>query len=217
MHFKKKILIAGLLIFSALFCEGQRQGRDTIWDKYLPSANDSIVFRKLEQINVFPRKGRNLNYRRYSRIVAKIRKVYPLAKEAAKELELYNEKFENSTSDREKRKYVRQVEKELFANHEDEIRKLTISEGRYLILLIDRETGNSSYSIIKELKGGVPALFWQGVARIFSNDLKQEYDPVYNHYMIEQIVLMIEAEEAQKKLLQERKQLQIHSPATSNN
>ena len=161
---------------------------------YTKIGNDSLVFVRLEQVNVFPRKGRKMNYRRYTRLVAKIRKVYPFAKEAAVELEKYNEKFLNIDSESERRKYVRKVEKELFARHEEELKHFTISEGRYLMLLIDRETGNTSYAIIKELKGGVPAIFWQGIAKIFNNDLKESYDPVYKHFVIEQIVLMIEEE-----------------------
>lgn len=156
--------------------------------------NDSLVFIRLEQIDIYPKRGGKLNYRRYSRMVQKIRKVYPFAIDAAKELEIYNELFESAETDKERRKYVRKVESELFAKHENELRRLTISEGRYLMLLIDRETGNTSYSVIKEVKGGVPAIFWQGVAKIFKNDLKEEYDPLYNHYVIEQIVLMIDDE-----------------------
>ncbi|MDA3929699.1 MAG: DUF4294 domain-containing protein [Prolixibacteraceae bacterium] len=190
-----------------LLLSGMMMGQEKINEReigissYQSSQNDSIVFRKLEQVDVYPRKGRNLNYRRYTRIVARIRKVYPFAKSAALELEKYNELYENSSSDRERRKYVRKVEKELFAKHEAELKRFTISEGQYLMLLIDRETGTQSYSIIKELKGGVAAVFWQGISKIFNNDLKKKYDPVYHHYMIEQIVLMIEMEnaEAQKK------------------
>lgn len=214
MQLLKKIVMMTFLIVAARFSWGQEleTESDTLYNHTQSTLNDSVVFRRLEQIDVYPRKGRNLNYRRYSRIVAKIRKVYPFAKEAAQELEKYNEKFENATSEREKRRYVRQVEKELFAKHENELKRFTISEGRYLMLLIDRETDHSSYAIIKELKGGVPALFWQGIARLFGNDLKAEYDPVYRHYMIEQIVLMIEAEEAQKKKQEKQQKIQMIKP-----
>lgn len=194
--FKIKLLF--LLLIASLMTLGQNSKKDISKVQYQYSANDSMVFRKLEQIDVYPQRGGNLNYRRYARMVAKIRKVYPFAKDAAKQLAIYNEKFEQSKSDREKRKYVRQVEKELFAEHESELKRFTITEGQYLMLLIDRETGHNTYSIIKEIKGGVPAIFWQGVAKIFNNDLKKEYDPLYQHYIIEQIVLMIDAEEAQK-------------------
>jgi hypothetical protein len=64
------------------------------------------------------------------------------------------------------------------------------------MLLIDREIGETPYELVKELKGSFPAFFWQGIAKVFSNDLKEEYDPVYKHYMIEQIVIMIEKEKS---------------------
>jgi hypothetical protein len=166
---------------------------------YVVADSDSLLYVELDAIDVYPERGRKMNYRRYSRLVRKLRKVYPFAREAVVELQKYNEKYENADNERDKRKYVRKVEKELFKRHEDELKKLTISEGRYLILLIDRETGNTSYSIIKELKGGLPALFWQGIAKIFSNDLKEEYDPHYKHFVIEQIVLMLEKEYDEKE------------------
>lgn len=188
----KYLIFICFLLFSFGLLAQKSEPLDSVY-RTCPE-NDSLMYVRLEQINVFPQKGRKMNYRRYTRLVAKIRKVYPFAIDASKELAVYNQKFENTTSEREKRKYVRHVEKKLFANYEDELKKFTISEGRYLMLLIDRETGNVSYSIIKEIKGGVPALFWQGVAKIFRNDLKEEYDPIYKHYVIEQIVLMIEEE-----------------------
>jgi hypothetical protein len=127
-------------------------------------------------------------------MVKKIRKVYPFAREAALELQLYNEKFKTIDNPRLRKQYLRKVEKELFIKHADDMKHLTISEGRYLMLLIDRETGETSYELVKELKGSFSAVFWQGIAKVFSNDLKEEYDPVYKHFVIEQIVLMIEKE-----------------------
>jgi hypothetical protein len=198
MQLARKVKIMILLMLLPWSVPAQKQKDTDSTGRFQPTLNDSVVYRKLEQIDVYPNRGKNLNYRRYTRMVAKIRKVYPFAKDAANQLAIYNEKFEKSTSEKEKKKYVRQVEKELFTKHEAELKRFTITEGKYLMLLIDRETGNNSYSIIKELKGGVSALFWQGIAKIFNNDLKEEYDPLYQHYIMEQIVLMIEDEEAQK-------------------
>lgn len=153
---------------------------------------DTTIYRDLEEIKVYPRKANNMTSKEYSRMVAKIKKVYPFAKEAAHELQLYNEMYEKISSQRLRKQYVRKVEKELFAKHEADIRRITISEGRYLLLLIDRETSSCSYDLIKEIKGSFSAFFWQGIAKIFHNDLREEYDPIYKHYMIEQIVLNIE-------------------------
>jgi len=190
---KKALLILSIILLSISFSvfSQEPEAKDTL---YVTAENDSLLYVELDAIDVYPERGRKMNYRRYSRLVRKLRKVYPFAREAVIELKKYSEMYENADNERDKRKYVRKVEKELFRRHEDELKKLTISEGRYLILLIDRETGNTSYSIIKEVKGGLPAFFWQGIARIFSNDLKEEYDPHYKHFVIEQIVLMLEKE-----------------------
>jgi hypothetical protein len=190
-----------LISFSFLIAEsvyGQEK-RSAYRSPQTLTENDTLVFRILEQINVFPKKGKGINYKQYARTVVKIRKVYPFAKDAALEIVRYNQLFMNSKSEKERKKYVKKVEKELFAKYEGQLKHFTISEGRYLMLLIDRETTNTSYSIIKEVKGGLSATFWQSVAKLFKNDLKEEYDPIYNHYVIEQIVLMIEAEEKTKK------------------
>lgn len=160
------------------------------------SANipDTIIYREIQEINVYPQVKQEVSSGQYSRMVKKIRKVYPFAKEASLEMQLYNEKFKSIDNPKLKKQYIKKVEKELFAKHEEDMKHLTISEGRYLMLLIDREIGETPYELVKELKGSFSATFWQGLAKIFSNDLKEEYDPIYKHYMIEQIVLMIEKE-----------------------
>jgi hypothetical protein len=165
-------------------------------DSQLVNFSDSIIHRQIEEIKVYPQKVVHVNSNQYERMVRKIRKVYPFAKEAALELQLYNEKFKEIQNTKLKKQYLRKVEKELLAKHENDMKQLTISEGRYLMLLIDRETGETSYELVKELKGSLSAIFWQGIAKVFSNDLKEEYDPVYKHYVIEQIVLMIEKEKS---------------------
>lgn len=160
------------------------------------AVSDSTVYRELEEIDVFPRKGFKMNPKQYGKLVKKIKKVYPFAKEAAFEVDKYNNKYKGLKSKDKKRQYIKKVEKELFKKHEKEFKKLTISEGRYLMLLIDREVGETSYELIDELKGDFAAHFWQGVAKIFGNDLKERYDPVYKHYLIEQIVLQLEREKS---------------------
>jgi hypothetical protein len=76
---------------------------------------------------------------------------------------------------------------------EKEVKRLTVTQGIILVKLIDRETGRTSYQVIKELKGGFTAFFWQGIARIFGNNLKTEYDPENQDKVMEDIVLGIEA------------------------
>ncbi|KOH43165.1 hypothetical protein NC99_39890 [Sunxiuqinia dokdonensis] len=156
---------------------------------------DTLPHLELDEIPVFPRPEfeNRRTEKRYYRLEKKVKKVYPYAQKAAELLMKYEDEYLAAESERERKKYVKQVEKELFDQYGPELKKLSISEGRILIKLIDRETGHTSYELIKDLKGGVMAFFWQGVARIFGNDLKEEYDPVIEDMLIEQIILRIEA------------------------
>ena len=156
---------------------------------------DSIPHVNLPEIAIYPLpkdlSGRAL--RQYTSLELKVKKVYPIAKVAAKRLEEYNKAYLSFKKEKDRREYVRQIEKDLFAEFEAEIRTMTISQGRILIKLIDRETGKSSFEIIKEFKGGFSAFFWQNIARIFGHNLKSEYDAVNEDRMIEYIIWQIDA------------------------
>ncbi len=158
----------------------------------LIASTDSLIQRELEQIDVYPRVPFTMNAKRYAKLIAKIKKVYPVAKDAALEMGKYNAEYRDIKSDRERKKYIKKVEKELYRKYEGQMKRFSASEGRYLMLLIDRETKETSYELLKELKGSFAAFFWQGIAKIFGNDLKEPYDPAYKHFVIEQIVQMIE-------------------------
>ena len=73
--------------------------------------------------------------------------------------------------------YINQWQKELLKEFEPVIRKMTVSQGQLLCRLVDRELGRTSYKIVKDYKNGVAAAFWQGIARIFGQNLKTPYDP----------------------------------------
>ena len=87
-----------------------------------------------------------------------------------------------------KTSFIEKVQKQLFKNYEGAFRQMTISQGALMMKLIDRETGMSSYSIIKEYKNGVAAGFWQGIAKLFDNDLKSQYDPEGTDRNVEELV-----------------------------
>jgi hypothetical protein len=104
-----------------------------------------------------------------------------------------NEELSNIKSDKERKDYLKKVEKDVFANYEGDIRDMTITQGRLLIKLIDRETQNTSYVLIKDYRGKLAAAFWQGIARIFGSNLKEEYDPYGEDSLIETIIQEIDA------------------------
>jgi hypothetical protein len=155
---------------------------------------DTSMHYFLKPIDIFPDKKdmKPRALREYTLLEYKVKKVYPMAKVAAIKLAEYNRVYSTFKTERERKKYVKGVEKELFSEFEVELRQMRVSEGRILIKLLDRETGNSSFEIIKEFKGGFSAFFWQSVAKLFGHDLKAQYDPVMEDRLIEYIILQID-------------------------
>ncbi len=182
-------LIAPVLAVAQTKAETTGKGETSVT---LP--DDSVIHINLKPIDILPDKKdmspRQL--RQYTLLEYKVKKVYPIAKVAAIKLKEYNRVYASFKTARERKDYVKSVEKELFKEYEGELRTMKVSEGRILIKLLDRETGNSSYEIIKEFKGGLSAFFWQSVAKLFGHDLKAQYDPVLEDRLIEYIVCEID-------------------------
>ena len=181
-----------LIPFTALAQSPVNQG--TIRGDTISQEKDSTLHFDLKPIDIFPDKKdmSPRQFREYTLLELKVKKVYPIAKVAAIKLAEYNRVYSSFKTERERRRYVKGVEKELFKEYEDELRTMRVSEGRILIKLLDRETGNSSFEIIKEFKGGFSAFFWQSVAKLFGHDLKSQYDPIMEDRLIEYIILQID-------------------------
>lgn len=135
----------------------------------------------------------NFQYWRYERLVYNVKRVYPYALIVRDKLKDVNAQLEKLPDDRERKKYIKDVEKAVFRDYEDDMNNLTFTQGKLLIRLIDRETENTSYELIKEYRGNLSAAFWQGIARIFGTNLKEEYDPYGDDFLIEKIILEIES------------------------
>jgi hypothetical protein len=138
----------------------------------------------------FPKKS---DFRKYEKLVYNLKKVYPYALIVRNRLSKVDEELSNIKSDKERKDYLKKVEKEVFADYEGDVRDMTITQGRLLIKLIDRETQNTSYTLIKDYRGKLAAAFWQGIARIFGSNLKEVYDPYGEDLLIETIILEIDA------------------------
>lgn len=150
---------------------------------------------EIKEVTVYarPRLARKSDFRRYERLVYNLKRVYPYALLVRNRLFQVNEEMRNIKTDKERKSYMRKVEKNVFEEYEDDMRDMTITQGRLLIKLIDRETQNTSYTLIKDYRGKLSAIFWQGIARIFGTNLKEEYDPFGDDAIIESIILEIEA------------------------
>lgn len=129
--------------------------------------------------------------KKYRRLIYHIKKAYPYAKLAGKKMREVEEEIKDMTP-RERKRRMKQLEKEIKRDYEGDLMKLSFTQGRILIKLLDRETGDISYDIIKEFRGGFTAWFFQGIAKMFKYDLKAEYDAEGDDRLIEEIVLKIE-------------------------
>jgi len=130
--------------------------------------------------------------RRYTKLVRDIKKVYPYAKIAGERILMYSAIIDTIQDKKKQKEYLEIAEEALKEEFKEDVKKMTFKQGRLLIKLIDRETGSSSYELIKYLRGGFQAFLWQQFAKLFGNDLKVKYDPEGEDRLIESIVIQIE-------------------------
>ncbi len=150
---------------------------------------------EIKEVTVYPHPKfpKKKDFRKYERLVYNLKRVYPYAVIVRNKLYSVNQDLMGFQTDKERREYIKKVEKDVFGQYEGDMRKMTITQGRLLIKLIDRETQNTSYILIKDYRGKLAAAFWQGIARIFGTNLKEEYDPYGEDALIESIILEIDA------------------------
>ena len=150
----------------------------------------SITLQIFEVTEKLPRKLRKQR-ERWTRLRNAVYVTYPYAKSAARILKDVNGHLASLDNKKARKAYLATKEKELKAEFGDKLENLSIYQGKVLMKLIDRETGENCYEIIKELKGGFNARLWQTVAFFFGGNLKSEYDTEEDHD-IEEIVQEIE-------------------------
>ena len=118
---------------------------------------------------------------RFNRLRYNVLKVLPYAKFARERYAKLQFDLASTPKKRDQKKLVKAFEMEIKNMFNTQIKNLTITQGGILIKLIDRETGTSSYDLLKDMKGGFNAFFYQSVARVFGNNLKSKYDPQEDH------------------------------------
>ena len=155
---------------------------------------DTLWVAELDEVYIFPTKKfkNRRERRRYTRLIYNVKKAYPWAKLAGEKLADVEVELMSLETEKEQKEFMKQVEKELLKDYKDDLKKLTVTQGRILIKLVDRETGDTSYELVKELRGKISAVFWQALARLFGSNLKSEYDAEGEDRLIEEIVVLIE-------------------------
>ena len=183
-------LVLSLLCFSVAAAD--RQYLDSL--ALQVRGGDTVYLAYLHDLYVYPpmRFKSKKQEKFYWRTVRDVKLTLPIAKILNKEI-IKTDRVMSRMTRREQRKFWKQYEKVLYAQYEDKFRRMTASQGQMLMKLIDRETGRTSYDVIKYYKGSFVANFFQTWAKMFGNDLKAEYDGSDRDRITERIITLVEA------------------------
>jgi len=159
------------------------------------SHNDTFYLARMQDIWVYPQMTfKNKQQERfYWKTIRDVKRTLPLAKELAKEMQVADQQLAQLPDDKARRKWWRQYEKYLFQKYENNFRRMTASQGQMLMKLMDRESDRTSYEIIQHYRGKASANFWQFVAKLFKNDLKEGYDAADKDRIVERVINLVEA------------------------
>lgn len=187
---KKWLFLLAVLCVAAL-PEAQAQSGRGFWhQEWTVERGDSIPLVHILPVYVF---SRPVDLRRYRRLVDAVKKVYPIAKIARAKMATMEAELTRLPTKKAQKEYIKQVYHEIKEEYTPVLKRMTRTQGRVLLKLIDRETEYTAYEVLKEFRGGFVAGFWQGVSKIFGQDLKSQYDKDGEDRMIEQIVIYYEA------------------------
>jgi len=189
------LIILFAFVFSSVNAQKDKtDDKEILVYQAVVSGQDTLAVINLDDVVISAKRRSNSKRykRKYGRIKKKILKVYPYSQITKELIEDYESELKDIEDKKDRKAYMKNAEDELKAEFEGEIKNLTVSEGRILIKLIDRETGKTSFDLIKQLRGAFTAFMWQSVAKLFGSNLKQEYDADGEDEIIEDVVLAIE-------------------------
>ena len=155
---------------------------------------DTIPSMRMPTLYVYkPLKFKNKKKQQeYNRLVRNVKKTLPIAKEVNRAIIETYEFIQTLPDEKARQKHLSLVEKSVKEQYTPRMKKLTLSQGKLLIKLINRETSSSSYELVKAFLGPFKAGFYQAFAAIFGASLKKEYHPEDEDAMIERIIVLIE-------------------------
>jgi hypothetical protein len=166
---------------------------DTLMVQAVVVDGDTIPFAYLPMVNIYSQrifKSKRAQVK-YTKLRRDVIKVWPYAKLAGEKFKQLEKELAMTNDKRVQKALVEKTEKEIMQKFEAELKKLTVTQGKILIKLIDRQTGNTSYRVLQDLKGNLNAFFWQSLARLFGSNLKSHYDPNGEDAEIEKIIISI--------------------------
>ncbi|MBQ1874496.1 MAG: DUF4294 domain-containing protein [Paludibacteraceae bacterium] len=161
---------------------------------YLPDG-DSIMHVYHHDVYIYPPlKFKSKKQERfYWRTVRDVKKTLPYARSLRKDIIYADRELAKLETRREQKQWFRRYERELYHKYEDDFRSMYASQGKMLMLLLDRECNHTSFELIEHYKSKFVANFWQFIAKLFKNDLKEEYDAEDKDRITERVINLVSA------------------------
>ena len=193
---KRLFFLILFLSFIAVHLNAQEQ-TTTIKGYVVPICvykGDTIPSMRMPTLYVYkPLKFKNKKQQQeYNRLVRNVKKTLPIAKEVNRAIIETYEFLQTLPDEKAREKHLSMVEKSIKEQYTPRMKQLTLSQGKLLIKLVNRETSSSSYELVKAFLGPFKAGFYQAFAAIFGASLKKEYHPEDEDAMIERIIILVE-------------------------
>jgi hypothetical protein len=166
-----------------------QRSRGIMRQRMVSDGGDSILQVDIAPVMAF---SRPVDLRRYQRLVNAVKVVYPMA-QLAKQTMHEMEDTLLMLDKKDQRQYIKQCYKQIVDEYTPVATRMTRTQGRVFIKLIDRETDQTAFEVIREFRGGFVASFWQGIGRLFGHNLKTEYGEAEEDRVLEQIIVNYQA------------------------
>lgn len=162
-----------------------------IYGDYIIFEGDTLLI-ELDEVHLLKKLKFTSNYDRryYYWFRKKVHNAYPYAKLAQDRITVINQRLDRIKSKRKRKQYTKRLQKYFENEFTEQLKKLTRTEGRILIKLIHRQTGDTTFDMVKDLRSGWKAFWYEGTAKLFKLSLKNEYNPetISEDYLIEDIL-----------------------------
>ena len=198
-QFKIVILIV-FLLSGSLICHAQQTSKENGTKSVFLTPmcvyeGDTIPYVKLPTVYIFkPLKFKNRReMAKYYKLIRDVKKVLPISKEINRAIIETYEYLQTIPTEKGRQKHLKAVEKGLKEQDTPRMKKLSFSQGKLLIKLVDRQTHSTSYELVKAFMGPFKAGFYQTFAALFGASLKKQYDPTGDDALTERVILMVES------------------------
>lgn len=197
MNTRRNIVITTLFALFFIVHYGYAQEKRNIGGYFVPVCiyeGDTIPYVNLPMVYIFkPLKFKNDKERmEYYKLVRNVKKVYPIAREINRTILETYEYLQTLPNEKARQKHIKRVEKGLKEQYTPQMKKLTFAQGKLLIKLVDRQSHQTSFELVRAFMGPFKAGFYQTFAALFGASLKKEYDPLGDDKLTERVVLLVE-------------------------